>query len=80
MLICKIIEKHLGLKIQFIGNVGFDERVHDELCKKGPFTDKYPYSQAAMDLKALTKGMVEATHAQGEVPACIQPDINTLSG
>ena len=80
ILICKIIEKHLGLKIQFIGNVGFDERVHDELCKKGPFIDKYPYSQATMDLKALTKGIVDATHAQGEVPAFTQPDINTLSG
>jgi flagellar biosynthesis protein FlhG len=80
ILICKIIEKHLGLKIQFIGNVGFDERVHDELCKKGPFVEKYPYSQATMDLKALTKGIVGMTHGQGEVPAFTLPDVNTLSG
>ena len=80
VLICKIIEKHLGLKIQFMGNVGFDERVHDQLCKKGPFVEKYPYSQATMDLKALTKGMVDATHAMGEVPALALQDANTLSG
>jgi len=80
ILICKIIEKHLGLKIQFIGNVGFDERVHDELCKKGPFVEKYPYSQATMDLKALTKSIVGVTQGQGELPASTLSDVNTLTG
>lgn len=80
ILICKIIEKHLGLKIQFMGNVGFDERVHDELCKKGPFVEKYPYSQATMDLKALAKGIAGLTHGQGEVAALTLPDVNTLTG
>jgi flagellar biosynthesis protein FlhG len=83
ILICKIIEKHLGLKIQFIGSVGFDERVHDELVKKGPgpFIDKYPYSQATMDLKALIKGIGEETHVKSELPPSPQPDvIDTLSG
>jgi len=79
ILICKIVEKHLGLKIQFLGNIGFDERVHDELCKKGPFTDKYPYSQATVDLKALAKGIVGATYGEGEFPALTLRDVNTLS-
>ena len=81
ILLCRIIEKHLGLKIQFIGNVGFDEGVHDELCKKGPFIDKYPYSQTTMDLKALIKGIREATQVESEVPPSTRPDtIDTLSG
>ena len=80
ILICKIIEKHLGLKIQFMGNVGFDERVHDELCKKGCFVEKYPYSQATMDLKALAKGIVGVTHGQGELTAFTLPDVNTQTG
>lgn len=80
VLICKIVEKHLGLKIQFLGNVGFDERVHDELCKKTPFTDKYPYSQATMDLKALAKGIVGATYGEGTIPALTLRNVNTLSG
>jgi flagellar biosynthesis protein FlhG len=79
-LICKIVEKHLGLKMQFLGNVGFDERVHDELCKKGLFTDKYPYSQTTMDLKALAKGIVGATYGEGRIPALTLRDANTLSG
>ena len=79
ILICKIVEKHLGLKIQFIGNVAYDERVHDELRKKGPFVDKYPYCRAAMDLKALSKGIVGATPM--EIPPLTQPEIaNALSG
>jgi len=79
-LIRKIVEKHLGLRIQFLGNVGFDERVHEELCRKGFFIDRYPYSQAAMDLKALAKGIVGATHGEDGVPVLAQPDANTLSG
>jgi flagellar biosynthesis protein FlhG len=79
-LIRKIVEKHLGLKMQFLGNVGFDERVHDVLCSKGLFTDKYPYSQTAMDLKALAKGIVGATCGEGGAPALALPDVNTLSG
>jgi flagellar biosynthesis protein FlhG len=80
ILICKIIEKHLGLKIQFMGNVGFDERVHDELCKREPFVEKYPFSQATMDLKALTKCIVGVTHGQGELPAFTLSDVNTRTG
>ena len=81
IMLCEVLEKHLGLKIQFIGNVGFDERVHDELCRKGPFIDKYPYSQATTDLKALIKGIKGATQAENEVPPFTQPDvIDTLSG
>jgi flagellar biosynthesis protein FlhG len=79
-LICKIIEKHLGLKIQFMGNVAFDERVHDELCKKGPFVEKYPYSQTTIDLKSLTKSIAGVPHGQGELPAFTLSGVNTLTG
>ncbi len=81
ILLCEIIEKHLGLKIQFIGNVGFDERVHDELCRTGPFIDKYSYSQTTTDLKALIKGIKWAAPVENEAPPFTQPDIvDTLSG
>ena len=38
-LICQIIEKHLCLNMQFMGNISFDERVHDGLCRKSPFVE-----------------------------------------
>ena len=64
VLICKIIEKHLGLKIQFIGNVSFDERVHEAVCRKESFIDKYRYSQATLDLEAVIKGIMGMTDEQ----------------
>jgi len=64
VLICKIIEKHLGLKIQFIGNVSFDERVHEAVCRKESFIDKYRYSQATLDLEIVIKGIMGMTDEQ----------------
>jgi len=63
-LICKIIERHLGLKIQFLGNVSYDENVHEAVCRKEPFIDQYRYSQATLELKALVKGIVGITEEQ----------------
>ncbi len=56
-LICKIVEKHLGLKIQFLGNVSFDDRVHEAVCRRESFVDKYSYSQATLDLRLVLKGI-----------------------
>jgi MinD-like ATPase involved in chromosome partitioning or flagellar assembly len=58
VLICKIIERHLGLKIQFIGNVSYDDSVHEAVCRRESFIDQYRYSQATLDLKAVVKGIV----------------------
>src|SRR4030043_1910832 len=63
-LICKIVEKHLGMKIQFIGNVSFDERVHEAVCRKESFVEKYSYSQATLDLKVVIKRMTGMTEEQ----------------
>jgi len=49
-LVCKIIEKHLGLRMRFAGNISFDERVHDAVCQKVCFLRKYPYPQTAKDI------------------------------
>ncbi|MFB3885763.1 MAG: P-loop NTPase [Thermodesulfobacteriota bacterium] len=63
-LICRIIEKHLSLNIQFLGNVCFDERVHEAVCRREPFIDKHPYSQATQDLKTAIRGITGATDEQ----------------
>jgi len=79
ILMSKIVEKHLGLKIQFIGNVGFDERVHDELCRKGPFIDKYPYSQVTVDLRGVTNVIAGTAYEQVESPGSSLKDLSALS-
>jgi flagellar biosynthesis protein FlhG len=60
MLICKIIGKHLGLKMQPIGNVGFDDRVHYAVCKKRPFLELYPYTPTALDLRECCRFLLAA--------------------
>jgi len=50
-LICRICEKHLGLRVQFLGNIQYDDRVHDAVCRKVNFLEKYPYTQTATDLR-----------------------------
>jgi flagellar biosynthesis protein FlhG len=77
-LICRIVQKHLGLKVQFLGNVAFDENVRDDLRKRGPFVDKCPYCRAAMDLKALSRALAGTSPAEASLP---HPDVaNTVSG
>ncbi|MFB3925296.1 MAG: AAA family ATPase [Syntrophales bacterium] len=58
VLMCRILEKHLGINIQFLGNISFDDRVHDAVCKKTPFVSKYPYTQTAIDLQEFCNHML----------------------
>lgn len=60
LLICKIIARHLSLKTHFLGNISFDDRVHNSICKKMPFLDLYPYTQTALDLRECCKNMQSA--------------------
>jgi flagellar biosynthesis protein FlhG len=63
-LICRIVEKHLGLKIQFLGNISFDDRVHEAVCRRESFVDKYSYSKATLDLRLVLKGITGMTEEQ----------------
>ncbi|MDO9559428.1 MAG: AAA family ATPase [Syntrophales bacterium] len=57
-LVCKIIQKHLGLRITFAGNISFDDRIHDSVCQKVSYLRKYPYTQAATDIRDICKSML----------------------
>jgi MinD-like ATPase involved in chromosome partitioning or flagellar assembly len=65
-LICQIIKKHLCLNMQFMGNVSFDERVHEGLCRKAPFVERYLYSQVTLDLRSVARGIVNGNQEQTE--------------
>ena len=58
-LICRICEKHLGLAVRFLGNVHYDERVHDAVCRKQHFVGAYPYTQTALDLREFCRNFCE---------------------
>lgn len=55
--ICKIIKKHLGLHVDFAGNIAYDEHVHDAICQRVSFLDRYPHTRAANDLRELNRKM-----------------------
>ncbi|HPK54823.1 MAG TPA: AAA family ATPase [Smithellaceae bacterium] len=61
--ICKLIEKYLGLRVEFAGNISYDEHVHDAICQRVSFLDRYPYTRTASDLRELSKQIV---HSSGE--------------
>ena len=62
-MICKIIEKHLALRIRHIGNISFDDRVHNAVCKKLPFLELYPYTQTALDLRECCRMLLPEKEA-----------------
>lgn len=62
--ICKIIEKHLGLHVEFAGNVAYDDHVHDAICQRVSFLDRYPYTRTACDLRELSKQIVRSDGEQ----------------
>ncbi|MFH1757870.1 MAG: AAA family ATPase [Pseudomonadota bacterium] len=68
VLICRIIEKHLGLPMQFIGNIAHDDLVRDAVCQKVPFLERYPHTQTAGDLKKFCQHILESRR-KGEPPA-----------
>jgi MinD-like ATPase involved in chromosome partitioning or flagellar assembly len=55
--ICKIIKKHLGFSVEFAGNISYDEHVHDAICQRVSFLDRYPHTRAANDLRELNRKM-----------------------
>ncbi len=52
-LMSTLARKHLALKMDFWGNISFDDRVHTAICSKVPFIQKYPYTQTATDLREI---------------------------
>lgn len=62
--ICKMVEKHLGLHIDFAGNVAYDDHVHDAICQQVTFLARYSYTKTACDLRALGKQIVQPAARQ----------------
>jgi flagellar biosynthesis protein FlhG len=62
--ICRLVDKHLGIKIVFSGNIAYDEHVHDAICQRVSFIDRYPYTRTAGDLRELGKQIIYSTGDQ----------------
>lgn len=47
----RVCNKHFYSKFQFLGNVGYDERVHDSILSRNIYINTYPYTVTATDLQ-----------------------------
>jgi flagellar biosynthesis protein FlhG len=65
--ICRLIEKHLGLKVEFAGNIAFDDHVHDAICQRVSFLDRYPYTRTASDVRELSNHIISSAGDQLQI-------------
>ena len=60
----RMMDKHLGLHVEFAGNVAFDDHVHDAICQQVSFLERYPYTKTASDLRDLGRQIAQSAGKQ----------------
>jgi flagellar biosynthesis protein FlhG len=66
----RVCEKHFYSKFKFLGNVSYDERVHDSILSRNIYVNTYPYTVAATDLKNVADKISD----NGQAPISAQRD------
>jgi len=67
MLMCQIVNKYLGIKMEFLGNITYDDRVHDAVCEKDSFIYRYPYTQASLDIRNFCNNILSISKLKSNV-------------
>jgi len=67
MLMCQVVNKHLGIKMEFLGNISYDDRVHDAVCEKDSFISRYPYTQASLDIRNFCNKVLSISDLKSNV-------------
>jgi len=55
----KVCNRHFYAGFQFVGNIAYDERVHNSVLAKTIFSNKYPYTPTSTDLKQAADRMLK---------------------
>jgi flagellar biosynthesis protein FlhG len=53
----RVCDKHFYSRFEFLGNVSYDERVHDSILSRNIYVNTYPYTVTATDLKNVADKM-----------------------
>ena len=53
-----LCNRHFYSNFQFLGNVGYDVRIHDSVLSKEIFIHRYPYTPPAMDMKKIAEKII----------------------
>lgn len=65
-MMCRVIEKHLGVSVVFLGNIAYNSYVHDSVCNRILFMDKYPYTQTTTDIRKLSETVIAINRENNE--------------
>ena len=57
----RLCNRHFYSTFQFLGNLSYDDRIHDSISSKNIYVHKYPYTVTAMELQKISKEMTNAT-------------------
>jgi len=55
----KVCNRHFHAGFQFLGNIAYDERVHNSVLAKTIFANKYPYTPTSTDLNKAAELMLK---------------------
>lgn len=66
-LMCDMVNKYLGIKMKFSGNITYDDRVHDSVCERDAFIYRYPYTQAALDIRHFCNNILSSSNQKSNV-------------
>jgi flagellar biosynthesis protein FlhG len=66
----RVCNKHFYSKFEFLGNVNYDERVHDSILSKNIYINTYPYTVTATDLQNVVNKISE----NGQTPVSTHQD------
>ena len=61
-----VCNRHFYSVFEFLGNIGYDDRVHESVNLKNMFVNKYPYTETATDLKSITRELMLVCQDTGE--------------
>jgi flagellar biosynthesis protein FlhG len=64
-----VCSRHFYSDFEFLGNIGYDDRVHDSINLKKLYVNKYPYTETATDLKGITRGLLAVCRQAGQLKA-----------
>jgi flagellar biosynthesis protein FlhG len=67
ILMCNMVNKYLGIKVEFSGNIAYDDRVHDSVCERDAFIHRYPYTQAALDIRQFCNNILSTSNRKSNV-------------
>ena len=63
----KVCNRHFYAGFQFLGNIAYDERVHNSVLAKTIFVNKYPYTPTSTDLSQAAELMLKQTEKHKEI-------------